>query len=86
MVLLVAPDTYRFGLLRHAVALATGMAKHHTDYEMLCGSEIEIRMKQRKRYVARDGEIAVMKGPFRLTRATSPIHIFVPRASGKDVR
>ena len=86
MVLLVAPDTYRFGLLRHAVALATGRAKHHTDYEMLCGSEIEIRMKQRKRYVARDGEIAVMRGPYRLARASSPIHIFVPSTTGKTVR
>ncbi len=78
--------TYRFGLLRHAVALATGRAKHHTDYEMLCGSEIEIRMKQRKRYVARDGEIAVMRGPYRLTRASSPIHIFIPSTTGKTVR
>lgn len=86
MVLLVAPDTYRFGLLRHAVALATGMAKPHTDYEMLCGSEIEIRMKQRKRYVARDGEIAVMEGPYRLTRATPPLRIFVPETGKEAVR
>ena len=86
MVLLVAPDTYRFGLLRHAVALAIGTAKPHTDYEMLCGSEIEIHMKQRKRYVARDGEVAVMAGPYRLSRATSPIHIFVPDAAKESVR
>ena len=86
MVLLVAPDTYRFGLLRHAIALATGLAKPHTDYEMLCGSEIDIRMKQRKRYVARDGEVSIIKGPYRLTRAASPIHIYVPIAAKEAVR
>ena len=83
MVLLIAPDTNPWGLLRHAAALATGLARHKTDYEMLCGSEIEIRMKRKKRSVARDGEIAVMPAPYRLQRTAEPLHIYAP-AEGKE--
>lgn len=86
MVLLVAPDTYRLGLLRHAIALATGFARPETDYEMLCGKEIEIQIGRKKRSVARDGEISVMQGPYRLSRATAPLRIFVPEKAKEGVR
>jgi diacylglycerol kinase family enzyme len=86
MVLLVAPDTYRLGLLRHAIALATGFARPETDYEMLCGKEIEIQIGRKKRSVARDGEISVMQGPYRLSRATAPLRIFVPEEAKEGVR
>ncbi len=86
IVLLVAPNTYRWGLLRHAIALAAGVARPHTDYEMLCGKEIIIRIKRKKRSVARDGEISVMQGPYHLRRATQPLHIFVDQSAKEGVR
>lgn len=86
IVLLVAPNTYRWGLLWHAVALAIGLARPHTDYEMLCGKEIIIGSNRKKRSVARDGEISVMRGPYRLRRATEPMHIFVPQDAKAGVR
>jgi hypothetical protein len=86
MVLLVAPDTSRLGLLRHAAALALGIARPETDYEMLCGSKIIIHMRRKKRSVARDGEISTMAGPFRLANSTSPLKIFVPKAAVPETR
>tara|TARA_R110002049_G_scaffold44333_6_gene130255 strand:+ start:114688 stop:115605 length:918 start_codon:yes stop_codon:yes gene_type:complete len=86
MVLLVAPDTSRLGLLRHAAALALGIARPETDYEMLCGAEIIIHMRRKKRSVARDGEISTMAGPFRLANSASPLKIFVPKAAVPETR
>lgn len=86
MVLLVAPDTYRWGLLRHAIALASGFARPETNYEMLFGKEIEIRCKRRKRSVARDGEISVMQSPYQLSRAQEGLQIFVPSEAKEGVR
>jgi len=86
MVLLVAPDTYRWGLLWHAIALAAGFARVRADYEMLSGREIVITSKRKKRSVARDGEISIMRGPYRLQRSAAPLEIFVPNTAQEAVR
>ncbi|EEB85079.1 diacylglycerol/lipid kinase family protein [Roseobacter sp. GAI101] len=86
MVLLVAPDTNRWGLLKHAASLALGVAKKETDYEMHCGTEIDIEMARRSRPVARDGELAKMKGPFKLRMRREALNLVVPADLENSVR
>lgn len=78
MVLLIAPDTNRWGLLKHALAIAIGIAKRETDYEMHCGNKITFEMPHRTRPVARDGELAKMKGPYHLRRQRGALNLIVP--------
>ncbi|MFD2738363.1 diacylglycerol/lipid kinase family protein [Sulfitobacter aestuarii] len=78
MVLLIAPPANRWGLFRHAFALALGIAKEETNYEMLCGDEIEIDLRHRRKHVARDGELERMRGPFRLRILPDALTVFVP--------
>lgn len=86
MVLLVAPDTNRWGLLKHAATLLLGVAKQKTDYEMHCGTEIDIEMSRRTRPVARDGELAKMKGPFKLRMRQKALNLIVPSDLESGVR
>lgn len=86
LVVLIAPNTGRIGLLRHAAALALGVAKPETDYEMISGKNIEIVMKRKRRPVARDGEITRMGGPFTLRHAANPLRVMVPRDASVSVR
>ncbi len=86
LVVLIAPNTGRLGLFRHAAALALGIAKSETDYEMISGKNIEIVMKRKRRPVARDGEITRMGGPFTLRHAAAPLRIMVPRDAPPSVR
>lgn len=78
LVLLVAPPASRWGLVRHAVALALGVARRETDYELMCGKDIRIKMRRRFKYVARDGELSRMKGPFHLRTAPEALRVVVP--------
>ncbi|QFT58197.1 Putative lipid kinase BmrU [Sulfitobacter sp. THAF37] len=86
LVTLIAPNSGRLGLLRHAAALALGIAKPETDYEMVSGKTIEISMKRKRRPVARDGEITRMGGPFTIRHAPNPLRILVPSADATAVR
>ncbi len=81
MVLLIAPDTNRWGLLKHALAIALGIARQKTDYEMHCGNEITLEMPHRARPVARDGELTSMKGPFKLYITRQALNLIVPKAA-----
>jgi len=86
MVLLIAPDTNRWGLLKHAAALAFGVAKRQTDYQMHCSSEFTLEMSHKSRAVARDGELARMNGPFRLSMRPNALNLIVPEAFDEPVR
>ena len=86
MVLLVAPDTNRWGLFKHAAALGLGLAKRKTDYEMHCGNEIDLEMPHRSRPVARDGELAKMRGPFKLRMKRAALTLIVPPEATDTVR
>lgn len=86
MVLLVAPDTNRWGLLKHAAALGLGIAKRKTDYEMHCGNDIDLEMPHRSRPVARDGELAKMRGPFKLRIRRKALSLIVPPDFNDAVR
>jgi diacylglycerol kinase family enzyme len=86
LVVLVAPDTNRMGMFRHAAALALGMAKPQTDYDMRCGTEIEIEMRRKRRPVVRDGELSRMGGPFRVGKTKRPLQIIMPPQRKDSVR
>lgn len=86
MVLLIAPDTTRMGLMKHALALALGRARHRTDYEMHCASEIRIKARGRDRLVARDGEQARQKGPFHFAIDPEPQPVLTPVGAPAGVR
>ena len=86
MVLLIAPDTNRWGLFKHAAALAFGMAKRQTDYKMHCSSEFTLEMSHKSRAVARDGELARMNGPFKLSMRPNALNLIVPESFDEPVR
>ena len=78
LVLLIAPDTTRLGLMKHAIALAFGRARRRTDYDFYCGNEIRIDTRKRNRLVARDGEKDRQNGPFHLAIDNVPLEVYVP--------
>lgn len=86
LVVLIAPNTGRLGLMRHAAALALGIAKRRTDYEMISGARIKIDMKRKRRPVARDGELSRMSGPFELHHAPGPLKVMVSGDNAGTVR
>lgn len=86
MVLLIAPDTDRWGLFKHAAALALGVAKRQTDYQMHCSTEFTLEMSYKSRAVARDGELARMKGPFKLSMQPNALNLIVPESFDEPVR
>ena len=86
MVLLIAPDTNRWKLFKHAASLALGIAKRETDYEMRCGNEIDLEMQNRSRPVACDGELERMEGPFRLRMQRDVLTLLVPTGSKAAIR
>lgn len=82
LALFVAPDSGRWGLMRHAAALALGVAKPERDYELICGATIRIAPRRPNRLVARDGERARMRGPFELSVAPGALSVLAPREEG----
>ena len=86
LVLLIAPDTTRLGLMKHAVSLALRTARPQMDYKMYCGREITIRTRKNERLVARDGEKERQKGPFRLSLDTTPQQVLMPATAASTVR
>ncbi|MEQ6249476.1 diacylglycerol kinase family protein [Sulfitobacter sp. HNIBRBA3233] len=78
MVLLIAPHTNRWGLLKNAMALGMGIAKPKSDYELHGAAEFCIDMKRKRRAVARDGEISKMAGPFNLRVVHGALDVIVP--------
>jgi hypothetical protein len=86
MVLLVARDTNQRALFKHAASLALGIGKQKADYEMHCGTEINLELAHRARPVARDGELAKMKGPFKLRMRHQALNLIVPTGFCKSVR
>jgi diacylglycerol kinase family enzyme len=51
------------------------------DFELICGTDILVETRQRRRLVARDGERARMTGPFRFRFRPGALRVLVPEAS-----
>ena len=82
LALFVAPDGGRLGLMRHAAALALGLARPERDYELICGAPIRIASQRASGHVARDGERARMRGPFELAVEPGALSVLAPCKRG----
>ncbi len=90
MALFIAPDATRFGILRHAVAVATGLASVERNFELVGGREIDIQNLDRptrgKRTIAKDGERERIAGPYRFRIVQEGLRVLVPAGRIAEVR
>ena len=90
MALFIAPDTSRFGMVRHAVAVALGRAASERNFELLSGKEIDIESTDRpirsKRTIAKDGERERLHGPFQFRIVEDALRVLVPAERTTEVR
>lgn len=77
----IAPDCKRLELLRFAIRLALRSMEQGRDFELICGRDILVEPRQKRRLVARDGERARMTAPFRFRMRPKPLRMLVPAAS-----
>jgi diacylglycerol kinase family enzyme len=78
--LFIAPDCSRLELLRYALRLALHAMQPGRDFELICGTDIAVDTRQRRRLVARDGERERMTGPFRFHFRQDALRVLVPAA------
>jgi diacylglycerol kinase family enzyme len=76
----VAPDCTRFELLRTAFRLAVRSVEPSRDFELICGRDVRIETRRRRRFVARDGERERMTAPFRFEMQPDGLRVIVPAA------
>lgn len=76
--LFVAPDCGRFDLIRYAIRLAFHKMVPDSDFELLCGSDILVEDRRKRRLVARDGEREQVKGPYRFRLRKNALRVIVP--------
>lgn len=90
LVVFVAPDSTRLGMIRHAVAVAMGRAVANRNFELLSGEDITIanmdRPSKSKRTVARDGERERLGGPFEFRVINDALRVMVPASRPAQVR
>lgn len=76
--LFVAPDSDRWKLIRLALKLMLGRLRAARDFELICGREILVETRARRRLIACDGEREAMRGPFRFSRRLNAVRVLVP--------
>ncbi|CAN5723159.1 diacylglycerol kinase family protein [soil metagenome] len=76
----IAPDAGRLGLVRFAVRLALGLSEPREDFDLICGSEIELVTRRPRRLVARDGERETLESSFRFQLRRGALQVLAPRA------
>lgn len=90
LVVFVAPDSTRLGMIRHAAAIALGRAESNRNFELLSGESIQISSMDRpstsKRTVARDGERERLRGPFEFRVVNDALRVTVPASRPAQVR
>ncbi|MGR3572614.1 diacylglycerol/lipid kinase family protein [Brevirhabdus sp.] len=78
--ILVAPDCGRLGLIRRALSLAGHRLDPDSDFELLCGRDVVIETRRKRRLVARDGERDVMRNPFHFRVLDDALQVIVPES------
>jgi diacylglycerol kinase family enzyme len=78
LALYVAPDCGRAALLALAMRLAFGRLRPERDFELLCGADIVVETKRRRRHVVRDGERERLSGPYRFRRRRDALRVLAP--------
>lgn len=89
LVVFIAPDTGRLGMLRNAAALALGFASVDQNYMMLSAPRIEIDLptgRSRFWHVARDGERERMTPPLKLRAIADALEVTVPDSYDREAR
>ena len=86
LVIFLAPDDSRWGMLVNTMAIAFGVAKRKRHFEMVSGARILLETVPKHRLVARDGEKERMKGPFTLRVLPESLNVLVRKDSEVDVR
>lgn len=86
----IAPDATRIGLIRHASAVALGVAAAERNFELVGGKDVVIertgRGSRRSSTVAKDGERERMQGPFRFQVVKNALRVLVPAGRTAEVR
>ena len=82
MVVFVAADTGRLGMLRHAFALMTGLAIPKHTFTRFCCREMRIRTNRRRQIIARDGERARVEGELHVRVLHDDLRVLSPREQG----
>ena len=86
LVLFIAMNSGRWGMVGHALALLTGTAEPHRNFEMIAAEKIRITTHKSSRLVACDGERTQMSGPFDMKVQQGALRVVVPEARLDDVR
>ncbi|MFC7704656.1 diacylglycerol/lipid kinase family protein [Plastorhodobacter daqingensis] len=74
----IAPEKGRWGMIRSAIALATGRLSRSRDFELLGARDLTIATPAARNRVARDGERARLEGPFHFTLEQGALEVLVP--------
>lgn len=86
LVLFIAPNSGRLGMLRHALALIAGNATQDRNFDIMAADHIRIETRRGARMVACDGERTRMKSPFELQVHPRELCVTVPNARREGVR
>lgn len=86
LTLYVAPESGRWGMLHHALSLATGRAENAVNFDMIAAERIRIDTRRNPRDVACDGERSRMCAPFDLRVVQGVLTVIVPQARQGDTR
>lgn len=86
LALFIAPDTGRWGMLRHAVSLALRRAEQKVNFDLIAAGRMTIHAKSHSRDIACDGERIRMKAPFDLRVIEDALIVVVPRDRVADTR
>jgi diacylglycerol kinase family enzyme len=85
LALILAPDNNRIQLLWRAAKILFGGIHRGEDYLMHTGHQITISARKKRRLVARDGENALMMGPYHFKIRPGALHVRVPDAAAEKV-
>ena len=86
LALMIAPDYGRWGMVRSSLAVLLGRASRDRDFHLMCSDSFELHGRRKRLLVARDGERARMKGPFRLHLSEDALQVIVPTDFGDATR
>ncbi len=89
LVVFIAHNSTRLGMVRHALALAVGQAAESRNFEMMSGRSVGIEIVTRRRkphQVARDGERERIASPYKLEVLQDGLTVTVPEGWDATVR
>ncbi len=76
--LFLLPDVSRWQLLVRALRLANKGMKPDRDFELFCGTDIEIETPRNSQLVAMDGERVRLSAPFHFRMHPEALHVIAP--------